>query len=735
MSTTCNRTRLGHAILLALLASAQASAQEVAKPDAADSSTLGTIMVTAEKRSEDIQQVPMSIGVIDVSTLENLHATQLSDYAAYIPGFTVIDGGAPGQATLGVRGITPLSAGSTVATYIDETPLGTSSNYGGGSNSVVDLLPYDFQSVEILRGPQGTLYGASALGGVLRYVTRQPDLNTWSWRFGADAFTTEGASDAGYDGRFGFNAPIVPGQLALSGSVARQDSPGYIDNVRTGKKDQNAFTQQAGHLQMLWKATDDLSITLQAIQSKNDADSSSFVALDPVSLKPTYGDLTDDNYIPEPFKKDTNYYNATINWHLAFADFVSSTSYSEITQHNTLDASDVYGVVFPLFGLPDVGISAVNYDLKLYKTTQEFRLTSNSDGQVEWLIGAFYTDENSKQNQAASAQFLDYSSIPGLDPLAVVGLPSTYKEYAFFGDVTYKIDSTFDITGGLRYAHNDQTFHENTSGALTGTVNIEGQSNEDVVTWSFSPRMHLSADQMLYLRIATGYQPGGPNIALPGVPLSVDASTLTNYEIGWKALFDDNRLMIDAALFDVEWDKIQVTAQANGVGYLANGGTARSSGMEFAMLYAPVAGLRLGFNGAYTDAKLTEAVPSLGGFDGSRLPAVPKWAMSATADWSFPAWADWTGRVGGGVRYVGDTLSSVEGNPLTLPQDSYTAIDLNADVSNDRWTVRLYIRNLADKRVYTSLAPLSNPVTGEIIKVNGVPLTPRTIGIGFDAKF
>jgi outer membrane receptor protein involved in Fe transport len=240
---------------------------------------------------------------------------------------------------------------------------------------------------------------------------------------------------------------------------------------------------------------------------------------------------------------------------------------------------------------------------------------------------------------------------------------------------------------------------------------------------------------MLYLRIATGYQPGGPNIALPGVPLSVDASTLTNYEIGWKALFDDNRLMIDAAFFDVEWDKIQVTAQANGVGYLANGGTARSSGIEFATLYAPIAGLRLGLNGAYTDAKLTEAVPSLGGFDGSRLPAVPKWAMSATADWSFPAWADWTGRVGGGVRYVGDTISGVEGNPSTLPQDSYTAIDLNADVSNDRWTVRLYIRNLADKRIYTSLAALPNAATGEVVKVNGVPLQPRTIGIGFDAKF
>lgn len=734
MSTNFNRTRLGLSILLALLASAQASAQDAAKPDA-DSSTLGTIIVTAEKRSEDIQNVPISISVIDEGTLDNLHATQLSDYAGYLPGFTVVSGGSPGQASLGVRGITPLSAGSTVATYIDETPLGTSSNYGGGAGNVLDLLPYDFQSLELLRGPQGTLYGAVALGGVLRYVTKPPDLDKWSWRVGADAFTTEGGSDAGYGGRFGFNAPIIPGQLALSASISRQDSPGYTDNVRTGQKDQDSYSQQAAHATLLWKVNDDLSIRLQAIQSKNDSDSGSNTALDPISLKPTYGDLKNDNYVLEPYKKDTNYYNATVNWNLGFADFVSSTSYAETTQHNTLDASMVYGVAFPLFGLPSAGISAVRYDLKLYKTTQEFRLASHDDGPLEWLLGAFYTDENSKQNQGASAQFLDYSPIPGLDPLAVIALPSTYKEYAFFGDLTWKFNTTFDVTGGLRYAHNKQTFEENTSGALTGTVNIDGRSSEDVTTWSFSPRMHLTTDQMLYLRIATGYQPGGPNIALPGVPLSVDASTLTNYEVGWKALFDDNRLMIDAAVFDVEWDKIQVTAQANGVGYLANGGTARSSGLEFSMLYAPVAGLRLGLNGAYTDAKLTEDIPSLGGLDGDRLPAVPKWAMSATADWSFPVWAGWTGRVGGGVRYVGGTFSGVEHNPTTFPQDSYTVADFNADVSNDRWTVHLYIKNLTDKRVYASLASLPNAATGEVTKINGVPLQPRTIGIGFDAKF
>jgi outer membrane receptor protein involved in Fe transport len=200
-------------------------------------------------------------------------------------------------------------------------------------------------------------------------------------------------------------------------------------------------------------------------------------------------------------------------------------------------------------------------------------------------------------------------------------------------------------------------------------------------------------------------------------------------------MFDDNRLMLDIAAYDIEWDKIQVSAAANGLAYLANGGTARSSGVEFTTAYTPVAGLRLGLNGAWTDAKLTEAVPSLGGLDGDRLPAVPTWAWSATADYSFPVWSGWTGRVGGGLRYVGDTFSGVEHAASTYLQDSYTVADLNADVSNDRWTVRLYIKNLTDKRVYTNLTPLPNAATGEIMKINAVPLAPRTIGIGFDAKF
>ena len=734
--STVTRRLLPRSILFALAATSAAAAQEATTPDTGDKdSTLGTIIVTAEKRSEDIQQVPMSIGVIDASTLDNLHATQLADYAAYVPGLTVINGGSPGQATLAIRGIVPSTATATVATYIDETPVGSSSMYGGGAQEILDLLPNDFQSVEVLRGPQGTLYGASAMGGVLRYVTRAPDVDNASARVGADAFTQSGAGDSGYGARAGFNVPLVPGRLAFSASVARQQSPGYTDNVRTGEKEQDAFWQEAAHATLLWKATDALSLTLSAIHSKTDSDSSSYTALDPVSLKPLYGDLKNDNYFLEPYIKSYDVYSATVNWDLDFADFVSATTYAQTKTHTDSDATAVYGVLFPLFGLDAPGLADVLYHLKLYKATQEFRLVSKADDRVEWLAGFFYTRENSKQDQLLTAQFADYSFIPGLSPLAVVGLPSTYKEYAGYGDLTWKFTSRFDATVGVRWAHNSQTFSEITSGALTPPAVVPGESSEDVFTYSVSPRWHVSADTMLYVRVASGYQPGGPNVAFPGVPPSVESSTLTSYEGGIKTILADNRLMFDAAVYDIDWRKIQIAAAYNGLGYFANGGTARSRGVEFSALYTPAPGLRLGLNGAYTDAQLTEDVPDIGGFDGDRLPNIPKWSASATADYTFAVGGGWTGRVGAGLRHAGSSDSAVAHSPLALAQDGYTALDLNADFSKDRWTLRIFAKNVTDERAYTNLTPQPNPLTGGIGRVLGVPLAPRTLGVGFDYQF
>jgi iron complex outermembrane recepter protein len=724
------------AFLIATFPAAAWAQQAPPAPDTdTESQALGTIVVTAQKRSEDVQEVPMSISVIGEEQLAQMHATQLSDFAGYLPGFIVQDGGSPGLAILALRGIPPISAGSTVATYIDETPLGSSSNYGAGSTIVLDLLPYDFQGFEVLRGPQGTLYGATSLGGLIRYTTKAPDTEHTTARFGSDISSTSGGGDLGFGAHGAFNVPLSPGKLALSVSAAHQDTPGYVDNVRTGKKDQNESTQDAGRAALLWTPTEDISFELQAILQRTDSDSSSYVALDPVTHQPLFGSLKDDNYIAEPFRRDVDFYTATLNWNLGWADFVSATSYSETDSHVTADASLIYGVLFPLFGAPSAGISAFTNDLKLYKTTQEFRLASKPDDRIEWLAGAFYTRESSQQNQLASAQEFDGTPIAGLDPLAIAGLPSTYEEYAFFGDLTYKFNTMFDVTGGVRWAHNSQDFEQISAGAILPTTATPGSSSEDVVTYSFTPRLHFGEDSMAYLRIASGYQPGGPNLVLPDVPPSVDASKLTNYELGLKSTFDDHRWLVNIAVFDIEWDNIQVSASNGVAAYLANGGKARSKGLEFETLWMPISGLRLGFNTAYTDTELTEDVPSIGGVAGDRLPGIPKWSGAVTADYTFPVGNGWSGRVGGGIRYLGRRDSDIASSPYTIPLKSYTAADLNADISNGRWTVRLFVKNLTDKRVYTNATAIINAADGSIAQVRAVPLTPRTIGIGFDFNF
>lgn len=735
MNHAAKSAALGLAGIVVLFTGRETSAQTTVKNADSDANTLQTIIVTAQKRSEDIQSVPVSMSVLSAKEIEDLHATQLQDYAGYIPGFQIQNLGTPGQAVLSLRGIAPLGSSATVGTYIDETPLGSSSLYGGGVGTTLDLLPLDFQSFDVLRGPQGTLYGASSLGGLIKYVTKAPNLDKFSVSVGADTFSIDGADKLGVGGRIKFDVPLIPGKLGMTASFTRQDTPGYIDNVQTGTNSQNAFYQQAGRVALLWKPNDDVSLNVSAINEQINADSASFVALNPATLQPIYGKLKNNNYIPEPYNNVLNYFSASLNVNFGWADFVSATSYSQTRSQIVADASLVYGVLFPLFGVPSAGISNFTNVLDLYKTTQEFRLASKPSDRIEWLVGAFYTYENADQNQRASAQTFDGAPIVGLDPLATIDIPSTYKEYAVFGDATYKFNTRFDITGGVRWSHNSQDFTQSSAGAIVPVADVPGSSSEGVWTYSVSPRFHINPDTMLYARVATGFQPGGPNVFLPGVPPTVGSDTVTNYEIGMKSLFDDRRVSVDVDAFYISWHDIQVGA-SNGVAtYIVNGGTARSEGLELSTKYTPIEGLQLGLNAAYTEAILTEDIPSIGGLSGDTLPNIPRWAGSATANYSFPLQGSWTGRVGGGLRYVGDSKTQVDHSPLAYPINNYEVLDLNADVSNNQWTIRLFVKNATNKDDYVAETPIQNAATGGITQINGVPLQPRTVGIGIDAKF
>lgn len=705
--------------------------------------TIAEIIVTAQKRSENLQDVPASVSVLGEQKLARLHATQLTDYAAYMPGINIGSGGSPGQTSITLRGIAPVGPGSVVGTYIDDTPLGASNNYARATAFALDMMPYDVERVEVLRGPQGTLYGAGSMGGLLKYVMRDPNPERLEFRAGLEGFDVSGAEDAGWGARAGVNVPLGP-TVAVRASYFTQNTPGYIDNVATGEQNENDLEQSGGRASLLWKASETLDLTVGGLWQRLDSDDNAAMALqltsfDPLIGRRNLGDLQTSHPIEQPFRKDVDYYFATVNWNLGWGEFVSASSYSETHTRQRQDATITFGSLFPLLteGLVPEGLSLFDLSLDLEKWTQEFRLASSGNERVDWRIGAFYTEEKSDNLQQAYALDLQRQPIDIFAPyLALAQLPSEYKEFAVFGDATYKFTDAFDVIVGLRWASNDQKFRQISGGALLPTENVPGTSEEDVFTYALTPRWHLSDDTMLYVRVASGYRPGGPNIVLPGVPPKVEADELTNYELGLKTLFMEGRALINAAVFYIDWQDIQQLKSFGGVSALDNAGDARSQGLELESVFSVTRGLQLGLNFAYTDAVLKSSPPELNNKFDEQLPNVPKWSGALTLDYAFTAFGGRDANVGAGWRYVDERYSEVvtltDNLGYTLPE--YDVIDLNADVQFDAMTVRLFVKNLTDERAFTGGGTTVDGLNAPI-RLDLNVLQPRTVGLSVDVQF
>ena len=752
------------AIALAGPAVAQQSATQAPQDDVAAQqsiTTLDNMVVTANKRAENIREVAAAITVLGSEQLENINATQMSDYASYVPGLQLQSNGTPGQTQVSMRGIAAMSPGSTVGTYLDETPVGSNSLYQQATLFSLDLFPYDIERIEVLRGPQGTLYGAGAMGGLIKYMTRKPDTSQTEFRVGGGVSDTEGAGDVGYNYRVGMNVPLVQDALALRVSYARNEIAGYVDNLVDGRKDINDGDQTSARAALAWES-DVVNVQFAAMRQEIDSKNNGTIALDPVSHKPIAG-LSNYIYENEPFIKDLDHYSLTVDWDLGFADFVSATSYSDTHTSITTDQTLTYGPFTALLGLPP-GRALLNYTLDLNQLTQEFRLTSKSGQPFEWLVGTFYSDEDGDNFQTVPIMQADGSPIPGLTTLGDLNIPSTYEETAVFANGSYKFNDWFKLGAGVRFSRNEQQFSQNvTDGILLPIGSNSNTSNEDVFTWSITPQFQLNKDVMVYAKAATGYQPGGPNILAPGLPPVVDSSMLTSYEIGMKSAFADNRVVLDLTAYQIDWEDIQVASQVNGISGLVNGGEATSRGIEASALFRPIEGLTLGLNAAYNDAKIDEDFPTIivpagpaqvevnTGLKNDRMPYVPDLTWSLTADWYVPINGNWSANFGGGFRWVDDRTNgtterqvvrlldppTVLDEQVTVPLviDSYYALDLYAAFSNDNWTLRAYMKNATDERAYSTMNDITNQVTDETHHTAASPIQPRTFGVEVDYRF
>ena len=382
-------TKLKLAILAAMGLATPFVSQQSAALDAAaasDNSDLVTIIVTAEKRAEPLTNVPMSVTALEGGILDKLSDRDFSDYAAMVPGLSLVSG-QPGITRLTLRGQNAGGDGSTVAVYLDESPFGSSSALLNGAVFTGDFDTWDLQRIEVLRGPQGTLYGANSEGGLLKFVTTAPVLGSFS---GAAEMTGESVEHGGNGGdiRAVVNLPLGD-KVALRIGGFDQDVPGYINDPLSGKNDLNEGHKDGGRASLLAAPTDDLSIRLTAESQQSKYEGTPLVDVNPVTLQPVHGDLTQERFLSEPSSFKYDNYNATINWNAGPFSILSTTSYGILNSDYVTDAtsacsfrpSTTFGEFLGAAIGPDLG-GYIDNNAAMKKFTQEIRLTSTAFGSA-----------------------------------------------------------------------------------------------------------------------------------------------------------------------------------------------------------------------------------------------------------------------------------------------------------------------------------------------------------------
>jgi outer membrane receptor protein involved in Fe transport len=530
-------------------------------------------------------------------------------------------------------------------------------------------------------------------------------------------------------------------KLALRVSGYGEDVAGYIDDPSRGKTDLNDGHKEGGRVGLLWEPSDDFSVHLTATSQRSKYNGTPFVDVDPVTLEPVHGDLTQSRFLDEPSEAKYQNSNVTIDWNVGPFSVISTTSYGLLDFDYVTDGTSTE--LAPGFNYGDaLGGAGVYLDNNagLRKVTQEIRLASpSSSDKLEWQVGGYYTHETGVLNEHLVGVALpDTPDGAFIGEAETVALDSTYEEWAGFGNLTYHFNSQFDIQAGGRYSSNKQSATESITGPLAGGgTSFTTPSSGNVFTYSFAPRWHVDADTMVYARLATGYRPGGPNaqpIAPPaGTPTEYGADKTVNIEAGVRSTQLDGRLSIDVAAFHIDWKDIQLFERVNTVGINANGGKAKSQGVEWTFAYVPVHGLTLGWTGAYTDAKLTTDAPGVNGHSGDPLPYAPKFSTSLDGEYAWNVTAQLKGFVGANWSYIGsrstDFGSSASGGQLEL--DSYNTYGARLGVDITHYRVTLYGKNLGDARGISSYVNSGAPGPSGDIAV----IQPRTYGLTLTAKF
>lgn len=699
---------------------------------------LEEIIVTASRREETLQNAAVAVTVLDVSSLADAGLTGLPEVLGFVPGVSVVNTGANFNNAVYIRGINAvLSAG--VATYVDEIPFGSTTVYT--TPAPLDGTLLDVSSLDVLKGPQGTLYGASAMGGILKYDTRDPSFDDWTGSASADLSDTDGGGlNQLY--RVNANGPIVTNTLGVSFTGFWNEAEGYIDNVAIPRDGWDDFEYYGGSGSLRWAPTEKLEITAQGLFLNSTQEGLSTIQAnyaDEMLLpgvgegEPWFGEYETGEADINPSEFDATMVGLTIDYDFGFATLTSVTSSQELQFVQSQDLTAVYGPFADLFypdNAPHTSVIFVG-DLGFDKITQELRLTSESNESFEWILGAYYTEE-----EGHNIQRLD---VTPPEDFYFANFPSNYDELSLFATGTYYFSPDFDMSFGVRYADYSNDVVLNAIGPLVAPI-PQTSIEDDVTNFLYNVRWRPSNDMAVYGRIATGYRPGGANFLLldpgTGEPLTnpfFEADSLTSYEIGVKGTTPDGRFGYDVAAYFIDWQDYQISVVRGGLQVAGNADKAVSQGMEASVSFAATDALTFKAMVSYTNAELAADEPELGGADGDQLPNSAEWQSAFDAEYRFnlgqlPAYA------GLSWRYKGDMPVGFEGytdsdgvfwqpSSPRLTIDGYSMVDIRAGMTLSLVDLSLYVTNVTDEWAYTNFGP---SFTGPSL---ATPTRPRTVGL------
>ena len=731
------------AILLCSLTLASAAHAQVGAEDNQSQTASGdkvesedVILVTANYREQDLQEVPSAIQVFGGEDLDRLGAKGFEDYILSVPGASFRDQGS-GIKRVSIRGISNVSANdfgaptslNTVGFYLNDVPL-------QGTNSLPDLSLFDLDRVEVLKGPQGTLYGDGAMGGAIKMILQKPDLHAGI--SGKAAITTSYTEDGGvnFNTNAALNIPLIDDRLAVRVVGSLRQEAGFIDNIATGENNVNSGDGYSVRSYVLADISDRLTAEALLYRDVSKVDEATQINID-------LGDLEYDGLEDRFTDFEVNLYALTLKLDAGFAEITSVTSKYERTR-DQVDRSD--------FGLPPVPLPRAPYTFAEDNDTfvQELRIISKGDNRLDWVFGGIYRNKERFSDFALTVDERDLELLPtdfraGLfngTEYQSQDILEKYKQFAVYGQLNFEISDRLEAIAGARW-YNDKNSLDlmQIPGSLFVFAPLAIDTDDSGVLLKFGLYYEVSDDVLLFANAGQGYRPSAPNSNADFIgPDFASPGSLWNYEIGAKTSFADGRVTLNAAGYYTDWSNFQALVTEFSplfgfeLGFLDNGGDAEVFGVEIELAAAPTDQLTIGGTVGYTHSEVVEGI---GGFTtGAPLPNTPEWTFNAFGEFRAPVSSRFDAYIRADVSYVDEqvTLAFTDNQTTGVMVDSYATGNLRFGLDTDDGRgVDLFVNNIWNERAQLGRGLAGN---GNNLDSNRFTISrPRTFGVTVRGEF